>query len=112
MAPAVMCNAAVTVGRQEHHLVFPGISAEWPAVAENHGVRAGAPVLEINLCTVLGGDYVGAVHGFVVMRRGSGGALQGGRPAPALARMAALPTSRLRRDGLALVWSLDMDGTG
>ena len=79
MITAVVCNAAVTVGGQKHHLLFPCVGAKWPAVAENHGVRSGAPVVEINLRTVFGGHHIGAVHGFVVMRRSRGIAGSGRR---------------------------------
>lgn len=77
MTATVVRNAAVAMGRQKHHLIFPGVSVEWPAVAEYNG-WSGAPVLVINLCAVFGGDHVGAVHGFVVRRHGGRTTRMGG----------------------------------
>ena len=51
MAATIMGDAAAVVGRQEHHLAFPGIGAERPAVAENDGFSC-APVLVIDLRTI------------------------------------------------------------
>ena len=55
MAAAVMRDAAVSAMRQKHHLVFPCIGAERPAVAEDHGLPV-APVLVINLRAVFRRD--------------------------------------------------------
>src|SRR6516165_4197069 len=52
MAAAIMGDAAVAAGSQEEHLVFEGIGAERPSVAEDHGL-SGAPIVEIDLCAVL-----------------------------------------------------------
>src|SRR5665647_1976173 len=51
MAAAVMADAAVSVGAQKHHLVLPGVRAQRPAVAEDHGL-ATAPVLVVDLRAV------------------------------------------------------------
>jgi hypothetical protein len=51
MAAAVVGYAAVAAGGQIKHLVFKGIRAQWPAVAENYGLSA-APVFIIDLGTV------------------------------------------------------------
>jgi len=40
---AVMGDAAVAAGGEKHHLVFPGVGAQWPTMAEHHGLAA-APV--------------------------------------------------------------------
>ena len=48
MAAAVMGDAAVSVGAQKQHLVFPGVRAQRPAMAEDHGLSA-APVLVIEI---------------------------------------------------------------
>ena len=48
MAAAVMGDAAVAAGGQKHHLVFPGVRAQRPAVAEDDGLSA-APVLVVEL---------------------------------------------------------------
>src|SRR5262249_9927851 len=48
-------------GGQKEHLVFPGVRAQRPAVAENHGLSA-APVLVIDLRAVLSRD---CGHGMV-----------------------------------------------
>src|SRR5512137_2234155 len=52
MAATIMGDAAAVVGRQEHHLAFPSIGAERPAVAENDGLSC-APVLVVDLRTIL-----------------------------------------------------------
>src|SRR5664280_1567619 len=57
VAATIMGDAAAVVGRQEHHLAFPGIGAERPAVTENDGFSC-APVLVIDLCAVFGGERV------------------------------------------------------
>jgi hypothetical protein len=55
MAAAVMGDAAVSVGGQKHHLVFPCVCAQRPAMAEDYGLSA-APVLVIDLSVVFGCD--------------------------------------------------------
>ena len=52
MAAAVMRDAAVTAVGQEHHLIFPGIRAKGPAMAEYDGLPF-SPVLEVNLRAVI-----------------------------------------------------------
>ncbi len=48
MATAVMGEAAVAAGGQKQHLVFPGVRAQRPAMAEDYGLSA-APVLVVDL---------------------------------------------------------------
>ena len=55
MAAAIMRDAAIAVRGEEKHLVLEGVGAERPAVAEDDWLSA-APVLVVNLCSVLGGD--------------------------------------------------------
>jgi hypothetical protein len=55
MAAAVMGDAAISVGNQKEHLVFPGVCAQRPAMAEDCGLSA-APVLVIDLRSVFGRD--------------------------------------------------------
>ena len=57
MAAAVMGDAAVAMGGEEEHLVFPSIGAEGPAVAEDDGLSV-APVFVIDGGSVFGGDGV------------------------------------------------------
>jgi hypothetical protein len=53
-APIVR-DAAESVVGQEHHLVFEGIGAERPAMAEDDGLT-GTPVLEVELVAVVNGE--------------------------------------------------------
>src|SRR5215470_13836159 len=46
MAAAVMGNAAVSARCQEKHLIFPGVCAERPAVAEHDGLSS-APIFVV-----------------------------------------------------------------
>src|SRR5262249_30875868 len=55
VAAAVVGDAAVPARGQVEHLVFPGIRAERPAVAEDDGWAA-APVLVVDRRAVLRGD--------------------------------------------------------
>src|SRR5205823_11283838 len=55
VAAAVGGDAAVSAGAQKQHLVFPGVGAQRPAMAEDHGLSA-TPVLVIDLRAVLGRD--------------------------------------------------------
>jgi hypothetical protein len=43
-----MGDAAVAVGGQKHHLIFPGVRAQRPAMAEDHGLTA-APVFVVKI---------------------------------------------------------------
>jgi hypothetical protein len=52
VAAAIMGDASISSGSQKEHLVFKGVGAEWPAMAENDGLAI-TPILVINLCTVL-----------------------------------------------------------
>jgi hypothetical protein len=52
-----MRNAAVSLRGQEHHLVFPGVRAQGPAVAENYGLsRAPVLVVEIDVARIFLSD--------------------------------------------------------
>ena len=53
MPATVVSNAPVPARRQKHHLVIPRVCRERPPVAKDDGL-ARAPVLEVNLCAVLG----------------------------------------------------------
>ena len=55
MSAPVMGDAAIAVGGQEHHLGFPAIRAERPAVAEHHRLSC-APVLVVDLRSVFRRD--------------------------------------------------------
>src|SRR4029453_6789601 len=55
VAAPVVGDAAISVGSQEEHLIFPGIGRERPAMAEDNGLTL-APVLVIDLRAVFGGD--------------------------------------------------------
>src|SRR5712691_1563972 len=55
MTAAIMCDTAVAVGAQKHHLVLPGVRAQRPSMAEDGGLSLG-PVLVIDLRAVLGCD--------------------------------------------------------
>lgn len=55
MATAVMGDAAKAVGGQEYHLVFPGVRAQRPAMAEDYGL-SGASVLVIDFSVVFGDE--------------------------------------------------------
>src|SRR5882762_6495622 len=54
---AIVRDTAISVEAKKHHLVFPGVRAQRPAVAEDHGLSA-APVLVINLRAVADCDRV------------------------------------------------------
>jgi hypothetical protein len=55
MPSAIVCDAAVSVGSQEDHLVFPRIGAQRPAVTEDQRLSL-APVLVIDLRAIFGRD--------------------------------------------------------
>jgi hypothetical protein len=61
VSAAVMGDAAVAAGDETHHLVFPGVGAQWPTMAAHHGLAA-APVLVVNLRAVCRRDRA---HGSV-----------------------------------------------
>ena len=61
VAAAVVRDAAVAVRGEEHHLVFPGVGAERPAVAEDDRLSR-APVLVVDLRAVLD-FYERTLHG-------------------------------------------------
>src|SRR5262249_2491393 len=57
MAAAVMGDAPVAMRDQKKHLVFKGVRAQRPTMAEDDGLPR-APVFVVNLGAVLGGDWV------------------------------------------------------
>jgi hypothetical protein len=61
-----MSDAAVTVCGQKKHLVFKRIRTERPAVAENNRL-AGAPILEVDLCSVFGSNDIHGHFFFLVL---------------------------------------------
>src|SRR6202035_2360472 len=63
MAPAVMSDTSISVGRQKEHLIFKGIRRERPAMAEYDGLSA-APVLVVNLRAVFGGNCAHRMFSF------------------------------------------------
>jgi hypothetical protein len=50
---AIMGNAAIAALSQKQHLIVPGIRAQGPPVAEDHGLSY-TPILVINLGAVFG----------------------------------------------------------
>src|SRR5579862_1755862 len=52
VAPPIVSNYAIAALAEEQHLVVPIVRRKWPAVAEHDGLTF-APVLVINLCSVL-----------------------------------------------------------
>jgi hypothetical protein len=57
MSTAIMGDAAAAVRCQKRHLVFKGVGAQRPAMAEDARLPS-APILVVNFCPVLGGDGV------------------------------------------------------
>ena len=55
MAAAIMGDTAISVRRQEEHLVLEGVGAERPAMAEHHRLTI-ALIVVIDLRAVLGRD--------------------------------------------------------
>jgi hypothetical protein len=55
MAAAVMGDAAIAARSQKCHLVFPGVCAEGPSMAEDNRLSL-PPILVVNLCAVFGCD--------------------------------------------------------
>jgi hypothetical protein len=55
MATAIVGDTAIAVGRQEDHLIFPGIGVERPAVTEHDRLPC-SPILVVDPRAVLGGD--------------------------------------------------------
>jgi hypothetical protein len=55
MTTAIVRDAAIATRGEEKHLVLEGIGVERPAVAEDDRL-SGAPILVVNLGSVLGGD--------------------------------------------------------
>src|SRR6266850_6096304 len=53
MAASVVRDAAVTFGTQKQHLVFPGVRAQRPAMAEDNRLSF-TPVLVVDLRSVFG----------------------------------------------------------
>src|SRR5882672_2143998 len=65
MTAAVMRDATVAARGQKKHLVFKSVRAEGPAMAEDDGLSR-APVFEVDLRSVFGGDRVHVVFSFLV----------------------------------------------
>ena len=79
VAAAVVRDAAVAVRRQEDHLVFPGVGAQRPAVAEDDRLPA-APVLVVDLRAVFGRDRAHRIRSLIAVGGGLGrGGARGGR---------------------------------
>src|SRR5258705_9870461 len=57
MTAAIVSDTATAVGREKHHLVFPGVSAQRPAVAEHDRLSA-SPILEVDARAVFRRDRV------------------------------------------------------
>src|SRR5262245_50779161 len=55
MAPAIMCDTAISARSEKEHLVLERICGERPAVAEDYRLPR-TPVVVVNLRTVLGSD--------------------------------------------------------
>jgi hypothetical protein len=55
MSAAIMRDATISAVSQEKHLIFLGIRAERPSVAEHYWLPF-APVLVVNLCAVFRRD--------------------------------------------------------
>jgi len=55
MAATIVCDTPIPMRAQKEHLVFEGISAEWPAMAENDRL-SGSPVFVVNLGSVFGSE--------------------------------------------------------
>jgi hypothetical protein len=68
MAAAIMGNAAIAARRQEEHLVFKGIRAERPIMAEDNRLSL-TQIIVINLRAIFGRDRGHGVPSFVVARR-------------------------------------------
>ena len=71
VAAAVMGDAAISVRRQEEHLVFEGIRGKRPTVAEDHRLP-GAPVLVVNLRAVFGRERTHGAFSFAWVGMGRG----------------------------------------
>src|SRR5664280_922557 len=65
VSAAVMGDAAVSMGTQKQHLVFPSVRVKRPAMAEDHGLSA-APVLVVDLCAVFHHDRVHKLPPFLI----------------------------------------------
>src|SRR5260370_39861161 len=76
MAAAVMGDRPIAVRREEEHLVFKRITAEWPTVTEDNRL-ATAQVLVVNLRAVFGCDRVHRAFSFARARKGRGVRLLG-----------------------------------
>lgn len=82
MASAVVPDGAVAAGCNEHHLRLPGIGAERPAMAEQHGLPL-APALVVDLRSVGCGDRAHVMTSLRdVDRAGPGGADGAAQDAP------------------------------
>ena len=80
VAAAVMGDAAVALSGQEDHLVFEGVRAERPAVAEHHRLSA-APILIVDLRAVCRRDRAHRVASLCMGQPSPLGRPRGVRPA-------------------------------
>src|SRR5678816_687398 len=55
MSTTVVSDTAVAIVSKEQHLIFPGISSQWPAMTENYRLTC-APILVINLGSIFRGN--------------------------------------------------------
>jgi len=55
MPAPVVCDCAISVGREEEELFVPGVGIEWPPVTENDRLSR-APILVEDVGSVLGGN--------------------------------------------------------
>src|ERR1700722_13311946 len=69
MPASVMCNNAVTVLTQEQHLSIPRIRGQRPAMREHYRL-SGAPVLEIDLCTIFCSSRIHVTFSLIILVRG------------------------------------------
>ena len=63
MTAAVTSDAAIATRGQKEHLVLKRGRAQRPAVAKDNGLTR-APVVEVDLCSVLGGNRVHSLFSF------------------------------------------------
>src|SRR5258708_25428009 len=76
MAAAVMGDRPIAVRREEEHLVFKRITAEWPTVTEDNRLSR-TPILVVNLRAVFGCDRAHGASSFARVRKGRGVRLLG-----------------------------------
>src|SRR6476659_10015164 len=67
MATAIVGNAAIAIRGKEVHLVLKGVRRQWPAVTEDNRL-SGAPILIVNLCSILRCDSAHNTLSFLLCR--------------------------------------------